>query len=99
MPMLMVSRELTVRFLVLLLEGLPAAAAMINIQRLQNFQPRPAGRAGKPDFRMRRPQGMVSADQPRLDGMSATIAFAISCSPITTLVAPCFFKCSISASE
>jgi hypothetical protein len=70
---------------------------MINIQRLQNFQPRPDGGAGKPDFRI--PQATLGAGQPRLDGMSTTIAFAISCSPITTLVAPCFFKCSISASE
>ena len=32
-------------------------------------------------------------------GMPAIIALAISCSPITTAVAPCFFRCSISASE
>ena len=32
-------------------------------------------------------------------GSPATIALAISCSPMTTCVAPCFFRCSISASE
>ena len=32
-------------------------------------------------------------------GSSAIIALAISCSPMTTSVAPCFFRCSISASE
>ena len=32
-------------------------------------------------------------------GIAAIIALAISCSPMTTAVAPCFFRCSISASE
>ena len=34
-----------------------------------------------------------------LPGTSASMAMAISCSPMMTVVAPCFFRCSVSSSE